>query len=145
MPAAATLTQPSMAPARPTCLAEVGLTPDAVAGLLLKWLYAGEASGTELADRVRLPYALLEGIIEHARVERLVEVRSAGGMGTAGYRYGLTDGGRARARLCFDACGYVGPAPVPLDQYLSYMGRFLLDQDSCRSRACHQRVVPADS
>ena len=123
MPDTATLAESPMAPERPTCLAEVGLTPDSIAALVLKWLYAGEASGADLADRIRLPYALLEGIIEHARVERLVEVRSAGGMGTAGYRYGLTDGGRDRARHYVDACGYVGPAPVPLDQYLSYMAR----------------------
>lgn len=137
MPATATLTEPAMAPAQPTCLAEVGLAPDALAGLLLKWLYAGEASGIDLADRVRLPYALLEGIIEHARVERLVEVRGAGGMGTAGYRYGLTDGGRDRARACLDACGYVGPAPVPLNQYLSYMGRF----SATRIPIDHERVT----
>ena len=115
--------EPPIVPERPTSLAEVGLTPDSVAALMLKWLYAGEASGTDLADRIRLPYELLEGIIEHARVERLVEVRSAGGTGTAGYRYGLTDGGRDRVRQYFDACAYVGPAPVPLGQYLAYMGR----------------------
>ena len=137
MPETATLAESPMAPARPTCLGEVGLTPDSVAALLLKWLYAGEASGTDLADRVRLPYALLERIIEHTRVERLVEVRSASGMGTAGYRYGLTDGGRDRARQCFDACGYVGPAPVPLDQYLSYMGRL----SATRIPVDHERVT----
>ena len=112
-----------MVPQRPTCLTDVGLTPDGLAALLLKWLYTGEASGVDLAERIRLPYALLEGILEHVRVERLVEVRSATGTGTAGYRYGLSDGGRDRARQCFGACGYVGPAPVPLDQYLSYMRR----------------------
>ena len=112
-----------MAPERPTCLAGVGLSQDSVTALLLRVLYAGEASGTDLADRICLPYALLEGLIEHARVEQLVEVRGASGAGTAGYRYGLTGGGRDRARQCFDACGYVGSAPVPLDQYLSYMGR----------------------
>lgn len=123
MPTTPAVPGPPMVPARPTCFAEVGLTRDGVAALVLKWLYGGEASGTDLADRICLPYALLEGIIEHARVERLVEVRRAGGMGTAGYRYGLTDGGRDRARQCFDGCSYVGPAPVPLDQYLSYMAR----------------------
>ena len=45
----------------------------------------------------------------------LVEVKSALGTGSAGYRYALTDAGRARALRYFDACGYVGPAPVPLD------------------------------
>ena len=137
MPVTTALPEPLMTPERPTCLAEIGLTPDSVAALLLKCLYAGEASGIDLADRVRLPYALLEGIIEHARVERLVEVRSASGPGTAGYRYGLTDGGRGRARQCFDACGYVGPAPVPLDQYLLYMGRL----SATRIPVDHDRVT----
>ena len=56
-------------PERPTCLAETGLAEDSLSALLLKWLYTGDASGTELADRIRLPYALLEGLLEHARVE----------------------------------------------------------------------------
>ena len=137
MPVTQTLAVSPIAPARPTCLAEVGLSPDNVAALLLKWLGAGEASGIDLAHRVRLPFALIEGVIEHARVERLVEVRSASGMGTAGYRYGLTDSGRNRARHCFDACGYVGPAPVPLDQYLSYMGRL----SATRLPVDHARVT----
>ena len=137
MPVTIPLPELPMAPERPTCLAEVGLSPDSVAALLLKWLYAGEASGTDLADRVRLPYALLEGLIEHARVEQLVEVHSASGAGTAGFRYRLTGGGRARARQCFDACGYVGPAPVPLDQYLSYMGRL----SATRIPVDHERVA----
>ena len=123
MPVTTARSEPPRAPERPTCLATVGLTPDSIAELVLKWLYTGEASGTDLADGLRLPYALLEGIIEHVRGERLVEVRTACGTGTAGYRYGLTDGGRDRARQCFNACGYVGPAPVPLDQYLSYVRR----------------------
>ena len=132
-----TLTEPPMAPEQPTCHAEVGLTLDSVTALVLKSLYAGEASGTDLVDRIRLSYALLEGIIEHARIEHLVEVRSTSGPGTAGYRYGLTDGGRDRARQCFDACAYVGPAPVPLDQYLSYMGRL----SATRVRVDRERVA----
>lgn len=108
-------------PRRPTSLEETGLAADTIGELVLKSLYTGEASGTEIAERVHIPYALLEGIIEHARVQRLVEVRSADGTGTAGYRYGLTDTGRDRAGQLLDACAYVGPAPVPLSQYLAYM------------------------
>ncbi len=137
MPVATTAPDDASVPQRPTCFGDVGLATDNVAELVLKWLYTGEASGTDLAERIRLPYALLEGIIEHVRIERLVEVRSAGGTGTAGYRYGLTDGGRDRARQHFDACGYVGPAPVPLDQYLSYMGHI----SGSRVRIDHESVA----
>ncbi len=36
----------------------------------------------DLADRMRLPYAILEPLLEHLRVEMLVQVKSALGMGT---------------------------------------------------------------
>ena len=66
---------------------------------------------------IRLPYSILEPLLEHLRVELLVQVKSAAGIGTAGYRYTLTDAGRDRALRYFEACGYVGPAPVPIAQY----------------------------
>ena len=109
------------APAAPATLAELGLSADAVTALLLKWLYAGDAAGCELAAHVRVSYAILEELLEHTRIEQLIEVRAASGAGTAGYRYALTDRGRDRAAQCFEASGYVGPAPVPLDQYTRYM------------------------
>ena len=54
-------------------------------------------------------------------MEKLVEVRGAGGVGTAGYRYALTDLGRDRAHQFLDICRYVGPAPVPLAQYNAHV------------------------
>ncbi len=84
-------------------------------------LHSGEATGMGLADRVCLPYGILEPLLEKLRVEMLIEVKSALGTGSAGYRYALTDAGRARALRYFDACGYVGPAPVPLLQYTLHM------------------------
>ena len=64
---------------------------------------------------------MLDALIQHARVEKLIEVRGTSGAGTAGYRYILTDLGRERAMQFFDICRYVGPAPVPLAQYNAYV------------------------
>ena len=108
-------------PAPPATLEQTGLPPDLLAQLIVKTLYTGEASGTMLADRLRVPYAIFERIIEAARAEKLVEVRGAAGAGTAGYRYALTDLGRDRARQYLDVNQYVGPAPVPLAQYVAFM------------------------
>jgi hypothetical protein len=121
-------------PAPPMTLADTGLRADQASELLLKTLVGGELSGTTLADRLALPYSILESLIEHARVEKLVEVRGAAGAGTAGYRYVLTDLGRDRAGQFLDLCRYVGPAPVPLSQYVAYMrslmgSRGFLDRD----------------
>ena len=110
-----------LAPKKPGTLRETGLAAGTVQALILKSLHSGEASGMGLADALCLPYGILEPILEHLRVEMLVQVKSAGGTGTAGYRYSLTEAGRDRALREFEACGYVGPAPVPLAQYASHM------------------------
>ncbi len=110
-----------LAPEQPVTLQESGLAPDSISSLIVKTLHSGEASGMDLSASIRLPYAILEPLLEYLRVEMLVQVKSAAGMGTAGYRYTLTDAGRDRSLRYFEACGYVGPAPVPLPQYASYM------------------------
>jgi hypothetical protein len=124
-----------LAPEQPLTLDESGLAPANVSSLIVKTLHGGEASGMDLADRIRLPYGVLEPLLEQLRVEMLVQVKSAAGMGTAGYRYTLTDAGRDRALRYFEGCGYVGPAPVPLEQYASYMGALRLQtRDVYRER-----------
>ena len=108
-------------PPPPATIEETGLHADVLAQLLLKTLVAGEASGTGLADKLHVPYSVLDALIQHARVEKLIEVRGASGAGNAGYRYVLTDLGRDRAMQFLDVSRYVGPAPVPLAQYNAYV------------------------
>jgi hypothetical protein len=108
-------------PPTPTTLAETGLTHDTLLALTLKVLYSGEMIGRDLADEIKVTYGILEPIISAARAEQLIEVKRASGAGTAGYQYALTDRGRDRAKQCFEVNGYVGPAPVPLDQYVRYV------------------------
>jgi hypothetical protein len=108
-------------PPEPSTIEDTGLGYEALKQLLTKALFAGEVSGLTLAEKLCLPYALLESLFEHLRVEKLIEVRGAAGSGTAGFRYALTDLGRERAATYFDANGYVGPAPVPLHQYRAAM------------------------
>jgi hypothetical protein len=119
--AATAMTAEPAPPAPPNTIEETGLHPDTLNQLLLKTLVAGEASGTGLADKLRVPYAVLDSLIQHARIEKLVEVRGTTGTGTAGYRYALTDLGRERAGQFLDLCRYVGPAPVALAHYNAYV------------------------
>jgi hypothetical protein len=117
---ARTVAQPAPPPP-PATIAETGLHPDTLSQLLLKTLVGGEATGTGLAEKLRLPYSVLEALVQHARVEKLVEVRGATGTGTAAYRYILTDLGRDRAMQYLEVNRYVGPAPVALAQYNAYV------------------------
>ena len=112
---------PPLPPAPPATLPETGLHPDTLSQLLLKTLVAAEANGTQLSEKLRLPYSVLESLLQHARVEKLIEVKGTSGAGSAGYRYTLTDLGRERAMQFFELSRYVGPAPVPLGQYNAYV------------------------
>src|SRR5215510_1009661 len=140
--------QTAAAPRAPATIEDTGLPADRIAQLLLKTLYSGEASGLQLSERMKLPYAVLEPLVENARIERLVEVRGASGTGTAGYRYLLTDAGRDRARQYFDVNTYVGPAPVPLAAYTAYMAevravRGYIDRDRISGGFANLIVEPA--
>ena len=125
-----------LAPASPKSLGETGLSADNVTALLLKTLYTGELSGREIAEQMGLPYGILEDLIAQARAEQLMEVRSASGTGTAGYRYALTDRGRERAQQLFETSGYVGVAPVPLAQYVRYV-----EASAAQDRTVDQETV----
>jgi hypothetical protein len=134
-------------PPAPTTIEETGLSYEQLKSLLLKMLYAGELSGLALGDKLCLPYALLENLVEHLRIEKLVEVRGANGSGTAGFRYALTELGRERAANYFEGNGYVGPAPVPLHQYTAAMNKLkeergFLDRDRIASGFTHLIVSP---
>jgi hypothetical protein len=132
----------------PRSLDDIGLSPEQVEQLIIKTLHGGESSGLALADHLRVPYTILEPLIERARAELLVEVRGSTGPGSAGYRYALTDAGRDRAQRHFENSQYVGPAPVPLAQYAAYMtaltaARGYIDRERLRQGFGH--LVISDS
>jgi hypothetical protein len=138
-----TVTEPGLsAPAVPATLAETGLGADLVEQLIVKTLYGGEQTGLSLADHLCLPFGVFEPLVERARVEQLIEVRGTVGLGSASYRYALTDAGRHRARLYLEASHYSGAAPVPLASYVSQMtslsaARGYLDRERLRNGFSH--------
>ena len=112
--------------------------------LLVKTLYGGELTGLMLAERLRLPFTIIEPIIERIRVERLIEVR--GGTSTASYRYTPTDLGRDRAQQYLAINQYTGAAPVPLATYVAQMralaaSRGYIDRERLRKGFAHL-IVP---
>jgi hypothetical protein len=134
--------QDTAPPPMPATLEATGLAPDRLEQLLTKTLYVGEATGLALADRLRLPYGAIEGLIERLRAERLAEVRGSLGTGSAAYRYALTDLGRDRARQYLADNSYIGPAPVPIASYVDYMHglsavRGYIDQERLRQGFSH--------
>jgi hypothetical protein len=136
------------APPVPARLEDTGLGADMIEQLLVKALYGGEATGLMLAERLRLPFAILEPIIERIRFERLIEVRGTTGTSAASYRYAMTDLGRARAVQYLEINQYIGAAPVPLASYVKQMralaaSRGFIDRERLRSGFSHLIVSDA--
>ena len=107
------------APRTPTTLAECGLQLGQITDLVLKQLYLhGTMLGGDVARATRLPFSIVDEALRSLQGQKCIEVASGDLVGRVSYRFALTELGRARARESFEHCRYVGPAPVPIEQYV---------------------------
>ena len=111
----------SFHPQEPATIKDTGLSDSLVEDLILKFLTGiGSESGRAIADNVCLPMAILEDRFNAMRHRQ--EIAPAGSAMLGDHIYRLTDTGRERAHRALRECAYVGPAPVPLDDYISSVG-----------------------
>ena len=98
-------------------LQETGLSETFVEALLLKTvLSVGTLSGRNTSERVGLPFRVIEPMLDVLRTRKLVaHVRPAP---FNDYYYSLTEAGQRAAQTHMRQCSYVGPAPVPLADYV---------------------------
>jgi hypothetical protein len=109
-------------PAAPASLEESGLTLDLILQLTLKMLhFAGDLTGSELARRLGVRFAVIEPALEALKAQHHCEIAGGSMLGGAAYRYRITDAGRRRAALFLESSHYVGVAPVPIGIYQRYM------------------------
>ncbi len=108
-----------IAPPEPKSLEETGLKMGLLADIALKFLYySGSGTGVGIAEEMRLPWAgVVEGVIDFLAGEKLVDLRGGKGFGRASVEFALTEKGREYARDAIGRSTYVGPAPVPIEQY----------------------------
>ena len=105
-------------PAEPRSIEETGLSASLIDALILKYLMlVGSSTGRTLSDTICLPFVLIEPLLQSLRQRQLLVY--SGNTSLNDYMYTLTDQGRARAKSYMDACAYVGPAPVPLPDYIN--------------------------
>ena len=65
-----------------------------------------------------LPFKVIEDALRFLKDEKCVEVAGGDLIGRVSYRFNLTELGRCRAQDALKMCAYVGPAPVPLEDYV---------------------------
>jgi hypothetical protein len=111
---------PGFSPAVPETLAEAGLSDTSIEHLILKQLhFREEIVGRDLSDALGLKFSLIESILENLKRHHLVQVRGSLGWGSISSVFSLSEAGRTRTHECLERNQYSGPAPVPLDQYVS--------------------------
>jgi predicted ATPase with chaperone activity len=114
---AALLSEESFHPTMPRTLEETGLASSMIESLILKYLaVVGRSSGRMIAEQTCLPFGLLEGLYLSLRNRQILVHSGAAPLND--YYYSLTETGRERAQAYSSACAYVGPAPVPLGEYI---------------------------
>src|SRR5262245_33085250 len=107
------------APSSPENLKETGLNMGLLTDLILRTLYHnGVMLGLDLAKFLCLPFKIVEEGIRFLKEEKCIEVMGGEIIGRVSYKFTLTDLGRRRAQDAMTQCAYVGPAPVPLEDYV---------------------------
>ncbi len=104
-------------PAEPQSLDQTGISPIVIETLICKYLLQiGSTSGRDIAQRLCLPFGILEDVLLALRSRQVLVHQGQAAVND--YCYALTEQGISRARAATQACSYVGPVPVPLDDYV---------------------------
>src|SRR5262245_29866452 len=133
------------APSSPETLKEAGLSMGLLTDLILRTLYQrGVMLGLDLARFLCLPFKIVEEGIRFLKDMKLIEVTGGELIGRVSYKFDLTDLGRQRAHDATQQCAYVGPAPVPLEDYVEQTYRQAVTGLACTPealRACFSHLV----
>jgi predicted ATPase with chaperone activity len=114
---ASLLSDENFSPTRPVSMEETGLGEEFIEQLICKYLVVfGTSKGRTMADNICLPFNIVETILGTLRTNQFVV--HAGSASFNDYYYSLTNQGRTRAMAFLETCAYVGPAPVPLMDYV---------------------------
>ena len=107
------------APVAPESLKEAGLSMGFLCEMLLRTVYTrGTMIGRDLAQYLCLPFKVIREPLRFLKDEKCIQVDGGDLVGEVSYKFSLTDLGRKRAQEATELCAYVGPAPVPLEDYV---------------------------
>jgi predicted ATPase with chaperone activity len=124
-------------PPEPDSLAETGISAVLIETLIMKYLLqVGSTTGREIARQICLPFGILEDLLLALRSRQVLVHQGQAPLND--YYYALTDQGSNRARAAMDACGYVGPVPVLLNEYL-----VAVEAQSIRAEAVRKEQLTA--
>ncbi|HWT83198.1 MAG TPA: hypothetical protein VN648_30820, partial [Candidatus Methylomirabilis sp.] len=109
-----------LAPPEPESVEQTGLAESTLEHLIVKILYfRGDLYGQDLSNAIGLKYSVIQDIMEALKLRHHVQIKKSLGVGNVAALFSLTENGRTRAREHLESNQYAGPAPVPMEQYVS--------------------------
>jgi hypothetical protein len=132
-----------LAPVAPESVVETGLPGSFLHDLTFKFLFFHSSlSPLDLVERLALPRRVVDELLEQLKAAHLVEVDALAPSVGQTFSYRLTEAGRDRAEAALDVSRYLGPAPVPLPQYVACIEsqkrrRWRINQDDIRAALGH--------
>ena len=134
------------APTSPESIKESGLTAAFLADMIARTIYTrGPQLGRDLAQVLCLPFKIIREPLKHLKDEKHIQVDGGDLVGEVSYRFSLTDRGRAHSQDLMKQCAYVGPAPVPLDDYVEQCYRQTVSGLSCYPEVLRPRSATSSS
>ena len=105
-------------PIEPVDLYRAGVNESLLEAVVYRFLHnVGEAEGREIADQVKLPFTMIEGLLARLKMEQHIAYKST--TATHDYVHVLTESGRKLARSHLRDSTYYGACPVPLRDYIA--------------------------
>lgn len=132
---------PTFVPQKVDSIEGAGLRSGLVSELVLKALYLrGQATPVELTEVIKLPYyGVVDPVLRDLVDQELCYISGGQSLTPTSYVYAITSAGQTRAQEVMYRNAYLGPAPVPLQEYLRAVAQqsvanvIITDQDLRRA------------
>ncbi len=106
----------TVGPTAPKNLNDTGIEPEVLVDLVLKMaITVPHFTADWAARRLCLPRGVVNECLDRLVDEKLVLIRGQAGL--LDYRFAVTNQGQSQGDRLMQISGYVGPAPVPLEDY----------------------------
>jgi hypothetical protein len=106
-------------PVEPRDIAATGIEESELLGLLMKVIYSfGLSTVAQYAEAIKLPLTIVIDLTQLAIERQLLYTLGSRNDSSIGITYALTEEGRRWTQDAIRRSGYVGPAPVPLADFI---------------------------
>jgi hypothetical protein len=105
---------------QPNSVEETGISFGQLLDLAVKTMYyGGRPSAREISRAMTLPFNVVDTLLTFLKREQFIEVVGSSGLGEQEYQYALSEKGTERALEALERNAYVGPTPIPFEDYVN--------------------------